>query len=285
MWAGLSLLLTLCLLHGGGAESEGGGPRCQLPPAWRIGDAEPMKGSIGRVTVVASRYVPNGLQLQLDSQGFKNVVYMVVNHQGEQSQRLHPLLEAKFSKNITLYKQVEQQPDVWQTLGGEKDDFFIYDRCGHLTHRISLPYSIIGQGHIERAIKDTYCKRLCGECTHEVQKECNEKVDAQPNVPTDQDDTRHSHSHGHHHGHGHGHGHHGDNHGVHSRGFGHGHGHNRNHGHHHGNHADQSQRQHAVRHHEGDMPQTQHHFDLGQIPQEVHFQHIPQEAHVAPDRP
>lgn len=133
---------------------------------------------------------------------------MVVNHQGEQSRHLHPLLEAKLSKNIILYKQDGHQPDVWQTLAGEKDDFFIYDRfdmkqkiqlhlnqwnivildniarlhrpnltmlfcpfpnrCGRLTHRISLPYSIIGEGHIEKAIKDTYCKRLCGDCTHEV---------------------------------------------------------------------------------------------------------------------
>jgi len=53
MWACLTLLLTLCLLHGGGAESEGGGPRCQLPPAWKIGEVEPMKGAIGHVTVVA----------------------------------------------------------------------------------------------------------------------------------------------------------------------------------------------------------------------------------------
>lgn len=42
------------------------------------------------------------------------------------------------------------------------------NRCGRLTHRISLPYSIIGHGHVERAVKDTYCNSLCGECTHEV---------------------------------------------------------------------------------------------------------------------
>lgn len=53
MWACLSLLVALCLLHGGSAESEGGGPGCQLPPDWRIGELEPMKGVMGRVTVVA----------------------------------------------------------------------------------------------------------------------------------------------------------------------------------------------------------------------------------------
>lgn len=53
MWACLTLILTLCLLHGGGAESEGGGPRCQLPPAWKIGEVEPMRETAGQVTVVA----------------------------------------------------------------------------------------------------------------------------------------------------------------------------------------------------------------------------------------
>lgn len=53
MWARLSLLLALCLLPGGGAEVEGDGPRCKLPPDWRIGEVEPMKVAMGQVTVVA----------------------------------------------------------------------------------------------------------------------------------------------------------------------------------------------------------------------------------------
>ncbi len=70
----------------------------------------------------------DGLRQKLENQGLKNVVYMVVNHQGEQAQRLHPMLEQRLTENILLYKQGEQQPDVWQTLRGEKDDFLIYDR-------------------------------------------------------------------------------------------------------------------------------------------------------------
>lgn len=46
-------------------------------------------------------------------------------------------------------------------------------RCGRLTHHISLPYSIISAGHVEVAIKDTYCKRICGECTYEVWAKLN----------------------------------------------------------------------------------------------------------------
>lgn len=82
----------------------------------------------------------DGLQQKLERQGLKNVVYMVVNHQGEQSRHLHPLLEVKLSKNIILYKQDGQQPDVWQTLAGEKDDFFIYDRFD-MKWKIQLHFS------------------------------------------------------------------------------------------------------------------------------------------------
>lgn len=70
----------------------------------------------------------DGLRQRLESQGLKDVSYMVVNHQGEQAQRLHTMLAQRLSANITLYKQDEQQPDVWQKLNGEKDDFLIYDR-------------------------------------------------------------------------------------------------------------------------------------------------------------
>jgi len=53
MWVCLSLLSALCLLPGGGAESQGGGVRCEQSPDWKIGAATPMKEAEGRVTVVA----------------------------------------------------------------------------------------------------------------------------------------------------------------------------------------------------------------------------------------
>ncbi|TWW60591.1 Selenoprotein P [Takifugu flavidus] len=115
--------------------------------------------------VQASRM--DSLRQRLENQGLRDVVYMVVSHQGAHAQGLHAMLAQRLTEHISLYKQDEALPDVWQTLGGNNNDFFIYDRCGRLTHRISLPYSIIGHGHVERAVKDTYCNSLCGECTHE----------------------------------------------------------------------------------------------------------------------
>ncbi|CAL8251075.1 unnamed protein product [Boreogadus saida] len=218
MWVCLSLLSALCLLPGGGAESQGGGPQCQLPPDWKIGEASNM----------------DSLRQKLENQGLVNVNYMVINHQGIQAQRLHSMLTTRLSSSISLYKQGDQDADVWQALKGEKDDFLIYDRCGRLTHHIALPYSIIGQGHVENAIKDTYCKRICGDCSHQsvdVPAECTRPVVARPDAAgvgtaVREEGVAHGDGHGRgHHGQGH---HHGDQQVV--THAGHDHGHRHHHG-------------------------------------------------------
>ncbi|TNN40511.1 Selenoprotein Pa [Liparis tanakae] len=196
MWACLSLLTTLCLLHGGEATTDV--VTCHPPLPWRIGDVEPMKDTMGRVTVVALLHAGGAFCLvqasrmehliwSLEVQGFKDVAYMAINHQGEEAQQLHTVLGQRLSRNVTLYKQSGQQPDVWQTLGGEWSDFLIYDRCGRLTAHISLPYSTIGQGYVESAIKDAYCIRRCGHCTREnveTPEEC--AASKQPNADAPQ---------------------------------------------------------------------------------------------------
>jgi hypothetical protein len=72
----------------------------------------------------------DGLRQKLENQGLVNVNYMVINHQGIQAQRLHSMLTTRLSSSISLYKQGDQDADVWQALKGEKDDFLIYDRSG-----------------------------------------------------------------------------------------------------------------------------------------------------------
>ncbi|KAK6306079.1 hypothetical protein J4Q44_G00230040 [Coregonus suidteri] len=278
MRVGLSLLLALCLLPGGGAESEGEGTRCKPPPGWSIGEVEPMKEVMGQVTVVAllqascmfclvQASLLDELRLKLEGQGLDNVTYMVVNHQGEQAQRLHTLLSQKLSENIMLYKQEPKQEDVWQALAGKKDDFLIYDRCGRLTHHISLPFSILGTHYVENAIKETYCQRICGDCMYEsteIPAECNRMTEAKPEgeeKPATGGDTPHG-GHGHHH-HGNGHGHHDNSHGHGhhgERGVGHGHG--RGHG------VEQQQHQHGAEGlHHGQAHVGQEH--MGQQPMEA----------------
>ncbi|CAL8345043.1 unnamed protein product [Lota lota] len=72
----------------------------------------------------------DSLRQKLENQGLVNVNYMVVNHQGMQAQRLHSMLTTRLSSSIKLYKQGDQDADVWQALNGEKDDFLVYDRSG-----------------------------------------------------------------------------------------------------------------------------------------------------------
>lgn len=220
----------------------------------------------------------------------RDVVYMVINHQGEQAQRLHAMLAQRLSDNISLYKQVDQQPDVWQALSGKKDDFIIFDRCGRLTHHISLPYSVIGHGHIEKAIKEAYCNRICGDCSHEAAdtpEECLAKPSPQPDAdaaPAVGDNREHDHIRHHGHGH-HGHRHQGDQLAFHPRGSGH------NHGHHHGNHhgnghgSDFEQSQQGVRPQDQGFAHGQHDLDLPQLQQAVDTQQLLQEALVVPVRP
>lgn len=87
----------------------------------------------------------DSLRQRLEDQGLRDVVYMVVNHQGAQAQSLHAMLTQRLSEHISLFKQDEALPDVWQTLGGNKDDFFIYDRFDthKRAHRFYLDEDVV----------------------------------------------------------------------------------------------------------------------------------------------
>lgn len=68
------------------------------------------------------------LRLKLEQQGYSNISYIVVNHQGSPSQLKHIHLKKQVSAQIAVYRQEEHQTDVWTLLNGNKDDFLIYDR-------------------------------------------------------------------------------------------------------------------------------------------------------------
>uniref|UniRef100_A0A670JQS7 Selenoprotein P n=1 Tax=Podarcis muralis TaxID=64176 RepID=A0A670JQS7_PODMU len=166
MWVGLGLALALCLLPGGGTESQGTSSRCREAPEWRIGEEDPMLDSRGTVTVVA--LLQANLQLKLESDGLVNVSFMVINHQGHHSQLKYNQLREKVSEHIPVYQQDAKQPDVWTTLSGKKDDFLIYDRCGRLVYHLGLPYSFLSFPYVEEAIQITYCESKCGNCSYLV---------------------------------------------------------------------------------------------------------------------
>lgn len=69
------------------------------------------------------------LRVKLEKEGYLNISYVVVNHQGLSSQLQYMNLKNKVSEHIPVYQQEENQTDVWTLLNGKKDDFLIYDRC------------------------------------------------------------------------------------------------------------------------------------------------------------
>uniref|UniRef100_A0A671FV39 Selenoprotein P N-terminal domain-containing protein n=1 Tax=Rhinolophus ferrumequinum TaxID=59479 RepID=A0A671FV39_RHIFE len=164
MWRSLGFTLALCLLPWGGTESHEQSSFCKNPPVWRIGDQNPMLKSQGSMTVVALLQAKD-LRVKLEKEGFSNISYVVVNHQGIPSRLNYMHLKSKVSEHIPVYQQEENQTDVWTLLNGNKDDFLIYDRCGRLVYHLGLPFSILHFLYVEKAIKDAYCEDKCGNCS------------------------------------------------------------------------------------------------------------------------
>uniref|UniRef100_A0A5F8HBX3 Selenoprotein P N-terminal domain-containing protein n=2 Tax=Monodelphis domestica TaxID=13616 RepID=A0A5F8HBX3_MONDO len=104
--------------------------------------------------------------MKLEREGFSNISYVVVNHQGNASRLNIKELQDQVSKNITVYQQEQNQKDVWTTLNGNKDDFLIYDRCGRLVYHLGLPHTFLSFSYVEDAIKSAYCEKACGNCSY-----------------------------------------------------------------------------------------------------------------------
>lgn len=80
------------------------------------------------------------LRVKLEKEGYSNISYVVVNHQGLHSRLKYIHLKNQVSEHIPVYQQEENQTDVWTLLNGNKDDFLIYDRYVY-THTDSQMYS------------------------------------------------------------------------------------------------------------------------------------------------
>lgn len=213
MWRSLGLALALCLLPCGGTESQGQSSFCKKPPAWSIGDQDPMLNSYSSVTVVALLQASwhfcllqasslEDLRVKLEKEGFSNISYVVVNHQGTHSRLNYMYLKNKVSEHIPVYQQEENQTDVWTLLNGNKDDFLIYDRCGRLVYHIGWPFSILSFSYVEEAIKIAYCEKKCGNCSLTTLKDedfCKNVSLVTVRNTTEAPQPHHHHAHGHQH--------------------------------------------------------------------------------------
>lgn len=67
--------------------------------------------------------------------------------------------------SFPVYQETADEP-VWSVLGGDKDDVFIYDRCGRLAYFIPFPLSVTLPGRhpvVEEALNTTYYSSPCGD--------------------------------------------------------------------------------------------------------------------------
>uniref|UniRef100_A0A8C0E7T6 Selenoprotein P N-terminal domain-containing protein n=1 Tax=Bubo bubo TaxID=30461 RepID=A0A8C0E7T6_BUBBB len=150
-WLGLGLALA--------SEGVTNSSRlCQEAPAWSVNGLSPMAGAAGQGTVVA-------LLKRLARQGTVDVRYMIINEKAPLSRAMFGELKRQAPPGVLVFQPEPEEPDVWQVLGGDKDDFLVYDRCGRLAFHIQLPYSFLHFPYVESAIRFTHSKDFCGNCS------------------------------------------------------------------------------------------------------------------------
>ncbi|XP_036611354.1 selenoprotein Pb-like [Trichosurus vulpecula] len=105
------------------------------------------------------------LQERLARVGTSGVRFVIVNEKSPLSQALHGELQLHAPPGIPVYSQQGPGPDIWSILGGAKDDFLVYDRCGRLTFHLQLPFSFLHFPYVESAIRFTHRQDHCGNCS------------------------------------------------------------------------------------------------------------------------
>uniref|UniRef100_A0A3Q2CJ26 Selenoprotein P2 n=1 Tax=Cyprinodon variegatus TaxID=28743 RepID=A0A3Q2CJ26_CYPVA len=131
---------------------------CQPAPDWAINGRSPLKELQGHVVVVA---LIGRLRTKLARRNITEVSFMIINEQENSSRANYWALKNRAPAKVPVYQQDANGTDVWEILDGDKDDFLIYDRCGHLTFHIVLPYSSLNHPYVETAIRATYLTNIC----------------------------------------------------------------------------------------------------------------------------
>ncbi|NXU92377.1 SELPB protein, partial [Xiphorhynchus elegans] len=90
---------------------------------------------------------------------------MIINEKAPLSRAMFGELQRHAPPGVPVLQPEPEDPDVWQVLGGDKDDFLVYDRCGRLAFHIQLPFSFLHFPYVESAIRFTHSKDFCGNCS------------------------------------------------------------------------------------------------------------------------
>uniref|UniRef100_A0A665WT99 Selenoprotein P N-terminal domain-containing protein n=1 Tax=Echeneis naucrates TaxID=173247 RepID=A0A665WT99_ECHNA len=115
---------------------------------------------------------------------------MIINEQEAHSRAMYWELSRRAPPGVPVYQQTPTQDDVWEALDGDKDDFLVYDRCGHLTFHIVLPYSFLHYPYVEAAIRATYQKNICNCSVSHTRKRTKRELENPQHI--------HHHHHTHH---------------------------------------------------------------------------------------
>lgn len=65
---------------------------------------------------------------RLQRSNLTEVSYMIVNKREAHSRAMYWELKRRAPPSVPVYQQDPFQEDVWETLGGDTDDFLVYDR-------------------------------------------------------------------------------------------------------------------------------------------------------------
>ncbi|KAL8612114.1 hypothetical protein ACOMHN_013993 [Nucella lapillus] len=173
-----TLLLLLLLLGLAESRRRQRNPRqsslgqCRALPRFRVNDVEPMALARGQITLVAllTSDCPfclrqserlQALKTELQSQGH-GVNMMVVNGGPRPALGENGTFEQRVS--FPVYHDDDDRTIWRQVFRGNKDDIFVFDRCGQLTYRIPFPYSYLGYNYVLRALTRTRDGNICPNC-------------------------------------------------------------------------------------------------------------------------
>lgn len=81
------------------------------------------------------------------------VEFLIVNDQDAYSRAMYWELKRRVAEGIPVYQQSPLQPNVWDTLQGDKDDVLVYDRYGQTPSHQSHPFSQPGAELRDRLVK------------------------------------------------------------------------------------------------------------------------------------
>ncbi|KAG8233157.1 hypothetical protein J437_LFUL014109 [Ladona fulva] len=102
------------------------------------------------------------LRVRLKAAGFGDVRLVIIN--AGSSAHAGLALQAAARAVPVLQDNDILSPSIWELMGAAKDDIMVFDRCGHLTYHVIMPWSLLTYPYVKAAVLSTYHDKPCGPC-------------------------------------------------------------------------------------------------------------------------